>query len=88
MYQDIESIETVCYNIRKSRLSTYQRAGFLLSQFNDELGLSDGFFKHCKERIGCNVCYLSADEDSDAFDNEWKICVPKTMKKQVEYELY
>lgn len=68
--------------------SAYQRTGFLLSQFNDSLGLSDRFFQHCKKKIGNNVCYLSADEDCSAFDNEWKICVPKTMKKQVEYELY
>ncbi|MBQ0129937.1 MAG: hypothetical protein KBT57_08890 [bacterium] len=88
MYQDIELTENVCYNTRKSRLSTYQRAGFFLSQYNDGLGLSDDFFKHCKERIGCNVCYLSADEDSDAFDNEWKICVPKSLRKQKEYGQY
>lgn len=76
-----------CLDFSPSK-STYQRAGFLLSQFNDGLGLSDGFFKHCKERIGCNVCYLSADEDCDAFDNEWKICVPKSLRKQKEYGQY
>ncbi len=76
-----------CLDFSPSK-STYQRVGFLLSQFNDGLGLSDGFFKHCKERIDSNVCYLSADEDCDAFDNEWKICVPKSLRKQKEYGQY
>ena len=82
---EYEMIE--CLDITSSK-STYQRAGFLLSQFNDKLGLSDAFFLHCKDKIGNNVCYLSADEDCNVFDKEWKICVPKSTKQQKYHELY
>lgn len=66
--------------------SVYQRTGYLLSQYQKQLGLSDAFFAHCKERIGNNVSYLTPDEDCDTYDKKWKICVPKTNPK--EYELY
>lgn len=68
--------------------SVYQRAGYLLSIYKDQIGLSDDFFHHCKVRIGNNVSYLSPDEDCNAYDKYWKICVPKTIKHHKEYELY
>lgn len=48
------------YNTRKSRLSTYQRAGFLLSQFNDGLGLSDNFSSIARKGLAvmCATCRL------------------------------
>ena len=68
--------------------SVYQRAGYLLSIYKDQIGLSDDFFNYCKDRMGNNVSYLSPDEDCDVYDKYWKICVPKTIKHQKEYELY
>ena len=68
--------------------STYQRVGFLLSLYNEQLGLSDDFFNHCKEKIGNNVSYLLSDEDCDSYNSEWKICIPKSLKKRREYELF
>lgn len=58
--------------------SVYQRAGYLLSQYQEQLGLSDAFFAHCQERMGNNVSYLTPDEDCSSYDKKWKICVPKT----------
>jgi hypothetical protein len=58
--------------------SVYQRAGYLLSIYKDQIGLSEDFFNHCKDRMGNNVSYLSPDEDCNAYDKYWKICVPKT----------
>ena len=66
--------------------SVYQRTGYLLSLYQEQFGLSDAFFVHCRNRIGNNVSYLTPDEDCDAYDKKWKICVPKIGQK--EYEPY
>ena len=80
-----ESEMTQCLDAVPSK-SAYQRSGYLLSLYQEQLGLSDAFLEHCRNRIGNNVSYLTPDEDCNAYDNKWKICVPKI--KQKEYELY
>ena len=66
--------------------SVYQRVGYLLSLYQEQLGLSDAFFDHCKNQIGNNVSYLTPDENCDTYDKKWKICVPKVEQK--EYGTY
>lgn len=66
--------------------SVYQRAGYLLSLYQEHLGLSNDFIEHCRDRIGNNVSYLTPDEDCDSYDKKWKLCVPKI--EQNEYEPY
>ena len=66
--------------------SVYQRVGYLLSLYQEQLGLSDAFFDHCKNQIGNNVSYLTPDENCDFYDKKWKICVPKVEQK--EYGTY
>ena len=66
--------------------STYQRTGYLLSLYHEQLGLSNAILEHCRKRKGNNVSYHTPDEVCDTNDKKWKNCVPKT--KQKEYELY
>ena len=74
-----------CLNAVPSK-SVYQRVGYLLSLYQEQLGLSNAFFEYCKKQIGNNVSYLTPDEDCDTYDKRWKICVPKIEQK--EYEPY
>ena len=67
-----------CLNAVPSK-SVFQRVGYLLSLYQEQLGLSDAFFEHCKEQIGNNVSYLSPNEDCDTYDKKWKLCVPKAI---------
>lgn len=60
--------------------SVYQRVGYLLSLFQEQLGLTNAFFEHCKYRMGNNVSYLTPDEDCDTYDKKWKICVPHAIR--------
>lgn len=80
-----EAVMIQCLDAAPAK-SVYQRTGYLLSLYQEQLGLSDAFFGHCKERIGNNVSYLTPDEDCDTYDKKWKICVPQIIQK--EYELY
>ena len=60
--------------------SVYQRAGYMLSLFQEQLGLTNAFFEHCKYRMGNNVSYLTPDEECDTYDKKWKICVPNAIR--------
>lgn len=74
-----------CLNAVPSK-SVFQRVGYLLSLYQEQLGLSSAFFEYCKKQIGNNVSYLTPDEDCDTYNKRWKICVPKIEQK--EYEPY
>ena len=80
-----ETEMTQCLDAAPSK-SVYQRVGYLLSLYQEQLGLSDAFFDHCKNQIGNNVSYLTPDENCDFYDKKWKICVPKVEQK--EYGTY
>ncbi|KAA6320522.1 hypothetical protein EZS27_029716, partial [termite gut metagenome] len=45
----------------------YQKAGFLLSYFQEEMKLSDNFFKECKTKIGKSIRYLTDTEESNTY---------------------
>lgn len=55
----------------------YQKAGFMLTGEKERLGLSDGFFEHCKSNMGSSVRYLNqAAREDGVFVKEWQLVVP------------
>ena len=67
-----------------SKSSLYQKAGFLLSMYRKQWGLSTGFFRHCKAHIGKSTRYLTDVTDNTAYDSEWRLCVPENMSNLME----
>lgn len=57
----------------------YQKMGYLLWQYKDQMGLSDLFFEKCKEQIGKSKRYLTRDWDCGCYDNTWKLVVPNDL---------
>ena len=57
----------------------YQKAGYLLSLFNDMLRLPESFFADCEARKGRSVSYLDADlrRADRAYDRRWQLVVPR-----------
>lgn len=55
----------------------YQKAGFLLSEQKEQLGLSDDFYKKCQSEIGKSKRYLSRDLINGVYDDQWKLVVPQ-----------
>ncbi len=55
----------------------YQKTGYLLSEYKDNMGLSDDFFDKCKEQIGKSKRYLTRDQQGGRYDDEWKLIVPE-----------
>ncbi len=54
----------------------YQKMGYLLWQYKEKMGLSDEFFKNCKEQIGKSKRYLTRDQVKGHYDDTWKLVVP------------
>ena len=55
--------------------SLWQRAGFILQQFQQQLAISDDFLMKCKSKIGTRKNYLTTDDDS-TYSPEWQLYVP------------
>ena len=55
----------------------YQKMGYLLSEHQEKMGLSDEFFDSCKEQIGKSKRYLTRDQEGGRYDDEWKLVVPE-----------
>ena len=52
----------------------YQKTGFILEHYKNELQISDQFFYYCKIKTGKSTRYLT--NDSDTYCTEWKLVVP------------
>lgn len=57
----------------------YQKMGFLLSEHQERMGLSDDFFSTCKSRIGKSKRYLTKDMSGGRYVDEWKLVIPENI---------
>lgn len=55
----------------------YQKAGFILSFFKEQMNLSNKFFDICNAKIGKSVRYLTDKYESKIYIPEWKLYVPQ-----------
>ena len=59
----------------------YQKTGFIFSEYQKELGISDDFIRICKARSGNSKRYLTNGISEPAYSGEWKLVYPKNMKR-------
>ncbi|HQC55299.1 MAG TPA: hypothetical protein PKX91_06225 [Clostridia bacterium] len=65
----------------------YRKAGFVFSQFRENLGLSDAFFSRCKENVDNNVYYFQKNETVPTkLDKDWNLIVPEIDEMMKKYE--
>ena len=59
----------------------YQKTGFILEHFQNELAVSDGFLALCKERSGNSSRYLmrGIPKDKMGFSAKWRLTIPKNI---------
>lgn len=62
----------------------YQKAGYILEAYKDELSLPDKFFDECMKGISGSKTYLFDKQDDFAFHEKWKLYAPKDLKKLVD----
>jgi len=56
----------------------YQKAGFILRDFQGEFGLSENFFAECAAHIGKSTRYLTVDK-SGVYNKEWRLVAPEEL---------
>lgn len=64
----------------------YQRAGYLLEYFQEEMQLSQEFIDYCKNRVGKGTAYLLQEaKHGGVFVREWGLVVPEGLFKPDEH---
>jgi len=58
----------------------YQKTGFFLSMYNEQMKISEAFFEECKKNIGKSKRYLTKNNGTNIYSSEWKIIVPKKLQ--------
>lgn len=81
-YIDEDKLLDVLKDIDKMFL--YQKVGFLFEVYNDQLGLSNEFFKECKSHISKKINYFIQYEFKETeLNKEWNLIVPKNIKSRI-----
>ena len=62
----------------------YQKAGYILSQFSEQLDLPESFLEYCRSNIPKSKKYLYSEKDSlsrhFAFHRDWMLFAPPNLK--------
>ena len=62
-------------------LTGYQKTGFIFSEYQTDLSISDEFIKICKEKSGNSKRYLTNGISEPGYSGEWKLVYPKDIKR-------
>lgn len=66
----------------------YQKAGYILEVYKEELALSEAFFEECMTRSSVSKTYLFNKQDDFTFHEKWLLYAPKELKKLVDKGVY
>lgn len=62
----------------------YQKTGYILENYKDELSLSSDFFAECMTHLTSSKTYLFDKQDDFVFHEKWLLYAPKDLKKFVD----
>jgi predicted transcriptional regulator of viral defense system len=64
----------------------YQRAGYLLDYFREEMQLSQEFIEHCKNQVGKGTAYLLEEaKHRGVYVREWGLVAPEGLLTAEEH---
>lgn len=83
--EEMIEILKVCPKLNEDKLIKYislynnqflwQKTGFLLSMFKEQLGISEEFLNYCKKEYGKSHRYISSDIYNGKYDSNWQLIV-------------
>jgi predicted transcriptional regulator of viral defense system len=83
--EELLEILQICPKLDETKLKKYislydnqflwQKTGFLLSRFKDQLGISEEFLNTCKQNSGKSHRYISSDINNGKYDSDWQLVV-------------
>lgn len=59
----------------------YQKIGFLVEEYQADLGISDEFIKRCEERSSNSKRYLANSISEPAYSGKWRLVYPKNIRE-------
>lgn len=77
LIDEVDESKILHYLSLYGKVVIYQKAGFILSPFKEQMKLSQEFFDICKKMIGKSVRYLTDKYESKTYIPEWKLYVPQ-----------
>ena len=64
------------YNIQ----ALYQKAGYILEHFKDDMQLSGSFFNYCQSKIGKSTRYLMKEaRETGCYNKKWRLIAPQEL---------
>lgn len=77
LIDEVDENKILHYLSLHAKLVIYQKTGFILSFFKEQMKLSDDFFDICKTKSCKSVRYLTGKNESKKYIPEWKLYVPQ-----------
>lgn len=77
MITSLDESEMVKYLELYDSQFLYQKTGFILEHYKEQLHLSDNFIELCRNRIGKSTRYLT--NNSTKYCKEWRLVIPKEL---------
>ena len=77
----IDETKLINYLVGYDSAFLYQKIGFIFSEYQTELGISDDFIKICNDRSGNSKRYLTNGISEPGYSSEWKLVYPKNIKR-------
>lgn len=62
----------------------YQKVGYILEAFKEELYLPEEFFDECEKRISSSKTYLFEKQEDFVYFARWKLYAPKNIKSIID----
>lgn len=62
----------------------YQKAGYILESFNDNLNLPEEFFDECVKRSSDSKTYLFDKQDNFIYHPKWKLYAPANLREVID----
>ncbi|MCD7782706.1 MAG: transcriptional regulator [Firmicutes bacterium] len=67
-----------------NRSQLYQKVGYILEAYADELSLSDKFFSECVDKSSSSKTYLFEKRDDFVFCKKWRLYAPANLAKLID----
>ena len=78
---NIDEAKLLIYLSEYNSAFLYQKIGFIFSEYQAELGISDDFIKMCKDRSGNSKRYLTNGISESRYSGKWKLVYPKNLRE-------
>lgn len=83
----LQTDKLIAYLDDYGQANLYQKSGFLLAEFSEQLGLTKSFFEYCKSKIPKSKKYLYSGKDplsrNFVLHDDWMIFAPENIKSVI-----